>query len=45
MPERGFSLEDSDYGMQMGYEAYPDEGLRSIFLEPQQGMRMKVSVR
>ncbi|KAG0331964.1 COP9 signalosome complex subunit 3 [Podila horticola] len=25
MPERGFSLEDSDYGMQMGYEAYPDE--------------------
>jgi len=34
MPERGFSLEDSDYGMQMGYEAYPDEGLSSIFLEP-----------
>ncbi|KAG0351152.1 COP9 signalosome complex subunit 3 [Podila minutissima] len=25
MPERGFSLEDSDYGMQMGYEAYLDE--------------------
>lgn len=32
MPERGFSLEDSDYGMQMGYEAYLDEGLWSTFL-------------
>lgn len=31
MPERGFSLEDSDYGMQMGYEAYPDEGLWNTF--------------